>query len=288
MSLFLLPAVVGGVLAASPARAESALTPVEGERMAVTSGSVVRITDAAASGTAAARMTTNGTLTASLLPPASQQLVVRLRGEQYKGAPQAVVRVDGRQVAAVAVAATTWTNYTVSGAWQAGTHSVQVSFTNNLYDAAGDRNLLVDRVWFSGTATAPVVTAPAPAPSTVNDAYETRIVELVNIERAKAGLAALTVSTCADSYAEEWSTHMATTGLFEHRADLRAPMMACSAHSIGENIAYGNISADAMMTGWMNSPGHRANILNASFKSIGVAAATTSSGRVYGTQNFLG
>jgi uncharacterized protein YkwD len=281
VSALLLPVSLGAVLAGSPARAATTITSAEGERMTASAGSTAVLADAAASGGSALELLTNGTVDASLTPPVAQQLVLRLRGAQYRGAPQAVVRVDGRQVASFAVSATAWTNYTVSASWTAARHLVQVSFTNNLYDAGGDRNLYVDELWFASTQA-------APAPAAVNDTYESRIVELVNIERAKAGLRALTVSTCADRYAEEWSDHMAATGLFEHRADLLAPMTACGAHAIGENIAYGNITADEMMTNWMNSPGHRANILNATFTQIGVGATTTASGRVYGTQNFLG
>jgi uncharacterized protein YkwD len=226
---------------------------------------------------------TNGTLSGSLKPAATaQRLVLRLRGQQYLDAPRAVVRVDGVQVAAVAVTATAWTTYTVGGAWSAAVHTVQVSFTNDLAGATGDRNLFVDKVTLESTAA-----APAPAAAPVNDTYETRIVELVNIERAKAGLKPLAVSACIDGYAEQWSAQLASSGVFQHRTDLLGPMAACGGRAIGENIAYGNISADQMMQNWMGSAGHRANILNASFTHIGVGATATSTGRIYGTQNFL-
>jgi uncharacterized protein YkwD len=121
----------------------------------------------------------------------------------------------------------------------------------------------------------------------VDAAYEGRIVELVNVERAKAGLRPLTVSPCADRYAHEWSASMAASGQLVHRSDLGAVMTACGARAIGENIAYGTVTADEMMAMWMGSTGHRANILNASYTHIGVGIARTSTGRVYGTQNFL-
>jgi uncharacterized protein YkwD len=153
-----------------------------------------------------------------------------------------------------------------------------VSFTNDRYvRGVGDRNLYLDSVSFG--AGAPV--------GSVDDAYESRIVSLVNVERARASLAPLAGSACADRYAEEWSAHMAATGLFAHRSDLLTVMRSCAARGIGENIAYGNVSAEEMMAMWMSSAGHRANILNRSYTHIGVAAVTTSGGRVYGTQNFL-
>ena len=154
-----------------------------------------------------------------------------------------------------------------------------MSLVNDRYiHGVGDRNLRVDWVEFSGTA---------PVPTPLDDPYEARIVELVNVARAEAGVAGLTVSPCADRYAEECAAHMATTGVMVHRTDLREVMQACGARRISENIAYGNVSADQMMAMWMNSSGHRANILNPGYTHIGVGATKTSSGRVYGTQNFL-
>lgn len=127
---------------------------------------------------------------------------------------------------------------------------------------------------------------PAAAAVPVDDAYETRIVQLVNAERASAGLPRLTVSTCADRFAEQWSATMARTQAFQHSADLRAVLTSCRASAVGENIAYGTVSADQMVAMWMRSPGHRANILSSRFTHIGVGA-TTVGGRTYGTQNFL-
>lgn len=64
-------------------------------------------------------------------------------------------------------------------------------------------------------------------------------------------------------------------------------MKACAARGASENIACGNVTADQMVTMWMNSPGHRANILNGSFTHIGIGAAKTSAGRWYGVQDFI-
>lgn len=125
------------------------------------------------------------------------------------------------------------------------------------------------------------VTPPSDAAS-----YESRILVLVNSERAKQGLHSLTLVSCADKFANSWATTLAQTGNFAHQS-LSPIMQACSARGAGENIAYGNVSADAMMTMWMNSPGHRANILNASYTGIGIGAVKTSSGRWYGVEDFV-
>ena len=128
--------------------------------------------------------------------------------------------------------------------------------------------------------------APAHA-APLDDAYEARIVSLVNVERAAAGLAPLRVSACADRYAEDWSATMARTSAFRHRPALRTVLTGCRAGAVGENIAAGAVTADQMVAMWMRSPGHRANILSSRFTHLGVAAVRTATGRQYGTQQFL-
>jgi len=128
-------------------------------------------------------------------------------------------------------------------------------------------------------------------PVGTNNAYETRILELVNVERRKAGLGTVAPSGCANRFAKEWSEHMLATATFEHRDQQQVltgcPQSGLFLSTVGENIAYGNISADQMMTMWMNSTGHRENILKPAFTHLGVGTATSSGGRVYGTHNFL-
>jgi uncharacterized protein YkwD len=127
--------------------------------------------------------------------------------------------------------------------------------------------------------------AAAPVGSATSTAYVNRIVVLVNAQRAAHGLRPLVVSPCATGFARPWTTHMAATNTLVHQS--LSPMLRCPARTAGENIAYGNVSADQMMTMWMNSPGHRANILNPSFTRIGVGAVRTTSGRWWATQDFV-
>ena len=247
--------------------------------MASTMGRVDVFADRTAGGGSAIKMVTNATVEGLVTTPTAQRLTLRLRGDQFDGAPQAVVRVDNRQVASFAVPATRWTDYVVNVNWTAGPHTVAVGFVNDRYvRGVGDRNLRLDWVDFAGSGT-----VPAP----LDDPYEARIVELVNAARTTAGLSRLTMSPCADRYAEDWSAHMATTAVMAHRTDLGTVMRVCSARGVGENIAYGNVTADTMMAMWMNSAGHRANILRPSYTHIGVGATKTAAGRVYGTQDFL-
>ena len=56
--------------------------------------------------------------------------------------------------------------------------------------------------------------------------------------------------------------------------------------NLGENVAYGYGSVAAVMSAWMNSSGHRANILSSSFAHVGVGRADASNGTPYWTQDF--
>ncbi|GGO93823.1 CAP domain-containing protein [Wenjunlia tyrosinilytica] len=120
-----------------------------------------------------------------------------------------------------------------------------------------------------------------PGPST-GDAAEAAVVSLVNIERAKAGCKPLKPSGGLADLAGAFSLDMALRGFFDHTdPDGLTPWDRASAAGIttlgGENIARGQADAEAVMAAWMGSPGHRANILNCDYKTIGV-----------GVQNGLG
>lgn len=129
---------------------------------------------------------------------------------------------------------------------------------------------------------------PPPPPSGgSNSAYESRILVLVNAQRASHSLAALAMASCADSYAETWSAHLAAIGALVHQS-MGTLLSGCHAQTVGENIGYGSVSADAMMAMWMASPSHRANLLDRRFTSIGIGAVQTPSGVWYAVQDFLG
>ncbi len=130
--------------------------------------------------------------------------------------------------------------------------------------------------------------APAPVapPGSALTAFADDVLALVNAERAAAGLSALRRSTCAEGFAVRWSQQMAASGAFEHQA-LSPLLSGCRARGAGENIAYGARTPDELMAMWMGSPGHRANILRASFTHLGVGVARSGTGRLYATQDFL-
>jgi uncharacterized protein YkwD len=139
----------------------------------------------------------------------------------------------------------------------------------------------------SHTATPTPTPTATPTTGSASDVYEARILVLVNAERAQRSLRPLVANTCADGYAERWAPVLVHNGALSHQS-LQPILTACHASSAGENVAYGNVTADQMMTMWMNSEGHRENILNPSYTAIGIAAVADPDGRWYGVQDFIG
>ena len=121
---------------------------------------------------------------------------------------------------------------------------------------------------------------------TVTVSYADRVLALTNQERTSRGLRPLAFSSCADGYADAWAKSLSVAGTLSHQP-LSPILAACKARGVGENVAYGNVTPEQLVQMWMNSTGHRANILKAGFTHLGVGDVTTSSGRVYAVQVFL-
>ena len=137
--------------------------------------------------------------------------------------------------------------------------------------------------------TAAATTKPAPAG---NSSYEAQVVTLTNQERAKAGCPALTVDSRLTSAARGHSQDMANRNYFDHNTPegvtpwTRITNAGYHFSSAAENIAEGQATPDAVMTAWMNSSGHRANILNCNLHNIGVGLAYNAKHTPYWTQDF--
>ena len=123
------------------------------------------------------------------------------------------------------------------------------------------------------------------------DAYEREVVRLVNLERAKAGLSPLEYDWQLSRVARYKSEDMQKNKYFSHTSPTYGSpfnMMksfGVSYKTAGENIAKGYQTPSAVVNGWMNSNGHRANILNSSFTHIGVGYVASGN---YWTQMFVG
>lgn len=122
-------------------------------------------------------------------------------------------------------------------------------------------------------------------------AYEREVIRLVNAERAKYGLAALTEDAALTRTARMKSQDMHDRGYFDHNSPTYGtPFQLMKSQGIsyrtaGENIAMGYRTPEAVVNAWMNSSGHRANILNASYTKIGVGYVESGN---YWTQHFTG
>jgi|AGTN01.3.fsa_nt_gi uncharacterized protein, YkwD family len=123
--------------------------------------------------------------------------------------------------------------------------------------------------------------------------FEDEVLRLVNVERAKVGAGALSYNWQAARVARIKSQDMINKNYFGHTSPTYGSpfkMMedfGLKFSAAGENIAYGQKTPQEVMTAWMNSAGHKANILSKSYTQLGVGAAKTSSGTLYWTQEFL-
>ena len=122
--------------------------------------------------------------------------------------------------------------------------------------------------------------------------FQKKVIELVNSERANAGLNALSENNELNNVATLKSEDMVKLNYFSHTSPTYgSPFEMLTQFNIkytaaGENIAYGQPTPEEVMNGWMNSPGHRANILNTNFTQIGVGIAQKANGQYVWTQEF--
>ncbi len=146
----------------------------------------------------------------------------------------------------------------------------------------------------TAATTKPQTTTPPPATTTTTTSslsFEQQVAELVNVERAKAGLAPLTLDIALSDVARLKSQDMADNKYFDHNSPTYGSpfemmrQFGISYRCAGENIAYGYTTPASVMKAWMNSPGHKANILNPNYTKIGVGYTTPGH---YCTQMFIG
>lgn len=134
--------------------------------------------------------------------------------------------------------------------------------------------------------------APSAPPPRAGVAHQ--VLALVNVERSRAGCGPVSANAALQSAAQGHSDDMAARDYFSHTspdgstfAD-RIRAAGYRGGAIAENIAAGQTSAKDVMRAWMASPGHRANILNCTYRDIGVGYATGGSYGTYWTQTFGG
>nr|WP_221377201.1 CAP domain-containing protein [Actinoplanes polyasparticus] len=140
--------------------------------------------------------------------------------------------------------------------------------------------------------------APAPTRTTQRPASGgststvTEVIRLVNVERKAAGCGSLAGESRLHRAAQKHSERQADQDSMSHQLPGEASMgdrVTAEGYrwgGVAENVAAGYRTPADVMDGWMNSPGHKANILNCGYKHIGVGLAKSGKGTQYWTQNF--
>jgi uncharacterized protein YkwD len=124
-----------------------------------------------------------------------------------------------------------------------------------------------------------------------DDAFEQKVLELINAERQRAGLAPVSYNGSLDNAAEKHAQHMSLVGKMAHDGigdgdpgeRIRAEGFR---KAWGENVATGQTSPEQVVREWMASPTHRRNILDPNFRQMGVGYVTAANGRSYWAQEF--
>ncbi|WP_431919482.1 CAP domain-containing protein [Nonomuraea jabiensis] len=141
------------------------------------------------------------------------------------------------------------------------------------------------------TEAPPASGTKAPATS-VGTAVENEVVRLTNAERVKGGCDPLKHDARLRRAAFGHSADMAKNDYFDHDSQDGRDMVdriratGFTGSTLAENIAMGQRTAAEVVKGWMNSDGHRRNIMNCSYTLIGVGAAKDAQGKIYWTQDF--
>ncbi|CAN1212090.1 SCP domain-containing protein [Tumidithrix helvetica PCC 7403] len=146
-------------------------------------------------------------------------------------------------------------------------------------------------LWIAAWSATPAIARPITtfytpiAQNTGQNAYETELLRLTNLERQKVGLAPLKLSSQLRKAAKKHALDMAINNYFSHTGLNGSSMVSrvkatgYTYSAVGENIAAGRPTPSATIQQWMNSSGHRANILNPKFNEIGFGYANVPDSR---------
>ncbi|MEI2699943.1 MAG: CAP domain-containing protein [Microthrixaceae bacterium] len=146
-----------------------------------------------------------------------------------------------------------------------------------------------------GCAPVPPGGSPDPGPTTPpgTTTWTDEMVALVNQERANEGVAPLQVCTTLMTAAQRHSDDQAATGRMSHTGSNGSTMsqrVQAAGYTgwtaLAENVAAGQPDVASVVGAWMDSAGHRTNLLSANYHHIGLGRASGSGGTLYWTQNF--
>jgi uncharacterized protein YkwD len=126
------------------------------------------------------------------------------------------------------------------------------------------------------TITSTSITVESPKEPSSGNSFINRVLELTNAQRLQAGLQPLTLNSKLNNSAQAHSEDMALHDFFDHKGSNgssmgdRAKASGYNFSRLGENIAAGYATPEDVVQGWLNSPGHRANIFNPSYREVGI------------------
>ncbi|MES2465051.1 MAG: CAP domain-containing protein, partial [Armatimonadota bacterium] len=147
----------------------------------------------------------------------------------------------------------------------------------------------------TGSATEPVAgrSGNTPVSPSLISLRTEKVTSLTNTERIRDGVTPLVADPALTAAAQQHAEDMAAQGYFSHtdrQGEGPAERAAANGYprnvGTGENIASGQATPEAVVQGWMNSPGHRRNILNGDYRTIGVGSATGPGGDSFWVQVF--
>ena len=141
----------------------------------------------------------------------------------------------------------------------------------------------------TATAATPAVSLVATAnvfPAYSDTYYEQGVQYWVNRVRKQHGLRPLSLATCTDNVAENWSNVLATTNSFYHQSMTKL-LYKCNAYYAGETLGKGAITPRTLVTMWMHSAPHRAVLMSRSPNRIGIGATPSAAGEWVVAANFM-
>lgn len=146
------------------------------------------------------------------------------------------------------------------------------------------KKILNPRVLAGALSTMLILTF-APASAVTSTTYEKDVVSRTNVKRVERDKVALKNQSCVDKYAERQATWLASHQVLKHQS-MQKILDDCDLSGVAENIAFGFSSGKRVVSAFMKSPGHRANLLNSKMRYVGVGAVQDEDGIWWVSQVF--
>lgn len=135
------------------------------------------------------------------------------------------------------------------------------------------------------TALAAVPSAPASAATVSSTTFDQRLHDQTNSSRQGHDLRKLRFHACLDRYAQRQARRMAAQQRMFHQ-NLSVVLRRCKARAVGENVAHGFRTPRSNIRAWLDSPGHRHNLLSRKYTRLGIGVAKDARGHTWTVQVF--